>query len=622
MPTSSCPRLRREEHPEPHGWALLVAARTDRLRVAVRRRGVVTNDYGEHRWDADALPDGPFAVYLARSGRYRTLAFDIDAKEGADPVGDAHRLAAMLDAAGVRYVEAISGPRGGRHLIATFPDGLPASLVAALAKHLAGTVIPSLDATPLCNPRTGSIRPPGAPHRAGGVSTLVTPAARARLLLAAGNPRDAFDRLCTAVGVPVGGESHPWSPARSPRPLSQRIVRLLHHGDVDGVYADRSALAAAICLAFVNAGRPYEEFQRATLDPACRGLDHLRRALVADGRYRFRSRAAITAAARRMWRGRVVYASTHPARGGSSTVAPIVGAILAAVDAQARRWGGQAGPTDRAVLHALLDRALRADRMRVHAGARDLALDAGVSRSAAARAMYRLARDGWLTRVEQAAGTRAAEYRLHTPAGAGEWHAPSAPFTMAVGGTLAPAPPTTWLRRTVTTQAHDAFTSDGLGRYAGAVLLALLNAPGTARHLARRTGLSMPTVRKHLHRLRTTGLAEPTGSLWRANDLGRLGGAATQFGGAGAVARRSDGYELERQVYAWYRADFVARRGWTVERGLYRPGRASLVGRDTRPTPPMLYPRPGPPCDCVDVMSGRLPQAVDATGVPDDSLVG
>jgi DNA-binding MarR family transcriptional regulator len=571
----------------------LVAARTNVLRVPVRRAGVLTNRYVERRWDEEVVPDGPFAVYLARDGRYFALAFDLDAKSGSAAARtsarcDATALARMLTAAGIRFVEAASGPSGGRHLLATFPEGLPAGFVGRLARHLARSVTPTLDPTPLCNPATGAIRPPGAPHSAGGRSTLLTPPAAALDHLQRGNMRADFDRLCALAGLTSDREAEEVpSPRGAPRPVPRTTIDLMRNGDLTGTYADRSALAAAITLSFVNANRPYGELETAALDRRSRGLDHLQRERLANGRFRDRSDAEIKAATRRMWAGRVDYARRHPAQHRTAQIEDAVARVLAAADGDPRRWGGQAGPTDLAVLRALLALALRAGTLTLHAGIRHLSLHTGVSRSSAARSLRRLVRDGWLVLVQAATGTSAAEYHIQVPPDA------ALPDTVPAG-TLAPAPPTTErLRTALSIQSHDALSGQGLGRYAAAVLIAVIEGSAALTDIARHSGLSIRSTRKQLRRLRAAGMVSSTGTVWRAVELDELDAAARRLGVAGAGARRAAEYALERDNFAWYLADFAARRGWSAERGQYRLGHAELSGPDARPCPLLPYPRRG-----------------------------
>jgi DNA-binding Lrp family transcriptional regulator len=575
-----------------------IAARGDLIRVAQRRSGELTNSYRERAWDGCTLPELPYYVYLARDGAYYRLAFDLDAARG-DVQRDAATLRQLLTDAGIRFIEARSGPAGGRHLIVLFHAPLPAQLVAALARHLRDVHLPTLDPTCLSNPATGGIRPPGSPHRHGGRSMLLTPPAAAAAALAKGNGRDAFDRLCDLAGVPTPqADQSPERTARAPRPLSPRLQRLEREGDVEGAYRDRSAVAAAIALGYINAGLPFQRFLAAALDPACRGLDHLRRTHTGAQGYRIRSDADVRAAAERMWRRRVHLAERRPPSGRPAP-APgteqLVAAVRAAADARPSRWGGQGGRSDRAVLDAFLDDARHWPHPEVPGSIRRLAERSGISRSAVGGALHRLADDGWLERCTSAVGPLAATYRPALPPPAAEYSptGTKSVATMVVRSWVTSPAPTSidHLTVTIAVQSHDVFTSEGLGRYAAAVFTALTEGSDTAAGIASRTGLSARTVRRHLRRLADAGLVSNTGPLWRARDLDALDRAAELLGVTGTAARRAETHAAERATYHWYVADFAARRGWTVERGLWRTGRHTMTGRDVRPAPSVAFPR-------------------------------
>ena len=65
-----------------------------------------------------------------------------------------------------------------------------------------------------------------------------------------------------------------------------------------------------------------------------------------------------------------------------------------------------------------------------------------------------------------------------------------------------------------------------------------------------------------------------------AGDLHRLpaalGAAAAVLGSTGATARRAARHAAQREAYTVDWTDFAARRGWAVQRGLYRPDQPRL----------------------------------------------
>lgn len=129
---------------------------------------------------AAAVAGRPVVVYLTpKKGRHTDPPFtrigcDFDAKHHsiALAANDAYLLGAYLDAAGIPYVRAISGPSGGRHVWFAVPAGVPGELVRRFA-HAANLIFPTFDPLPLSNlSGYGALRPPGSPHRDGGHSVL------------------------------------------------------------------------------------------------------------------------------------------------------------------------------------------------------------------------------------------------------------------------------------------------------------------------------------------------------------------------------------------------------------------------------------------------------------------
>ncbi|WP_440901474.1 hypothetical protein, partial [Actinosynnema sp.] len=99
--------------------------------------------------------------------------FDLDASQGNAPY-DAGRLSLWLDELNIDHLVCESGPSGGRHVWIGLADPVDADTVRTVAV-LAKQLLPSLDSSPLTNPVTGAVRPPGAPHRRGGASTPLGP---------------------------------------------------------------------------------------------------------------------------------------------------------------------------------------------------------------------------------------------------------------------------------------------------------------------------------------------------------------------------------------------------------------------------------------------------------------
>ncbi|MEW1739678.1 hypothetical protein AB0346_27395 [Nocardia beijingensis] len=158
------------------------------------------------------LPDQPAAVPIYRDGRTRLLALDFDSTRGGTVAvdRDVERCLRWVREAGGRAITDHS-TSGGRHILIPLPHGdtldlaRAESLVRALAARL-----PSLDITPMLNPATGCITPPGSRCKQGGYRRLD------------GSLDDALDALTTrsAPGFVarlrhlVAGTAHETSTAR------------------------------------------------------------------------------------------------------------------------------------------------------------------------------------------------------------------------------------------------------------------------------------------------------------------------------------------------------------------------------------------------------------------------
>ncbi|MGY1901170.1 hypothetical protein [Nocardia gipuzkoensis] len=133
------------------------------------------------------LPDQPAAVPIYRDGRTRLLALDFDsARDGAAAVDrDVQRCLGWIREAGGRAITDCS-TSGGRHILIPLPLGVTLDLAQAepLVRLLAAR-LPSLDITPMLNPTTGCITPPGSRCKQGGYRRLD------------GTVEDAVDTLTT-----------------------------------------------------------------------------------------------------------------------------------------------------------------------------------------------------------------------------------------------------------------------------------------------------------------------------------------------------------------------------------------------------------------------------------------
>jgi len=219
------------------------------------------------------------------------------------------------------------------------------------------------------------------------------------------------------------------------------------------------------------------------------------------------------------------------------------------------------------------------------ASTRQLSELANISPATAAVALGRLRTRGWLRLELPAAGPQAATWRLVRPE-----HLQQPPA--AIEQVLEALPPRPLLPAGGSARAHDVFSHTvhgGLGRVAARLFDVLddgayggLSVP----QLTALTGLHPRTVRRHLVGLQAAGLVTAGGSgrTWArslaAGDPEQLGGALTEaavlLACTGVTARRRQRHLAQRAAFTTYWTDFSARRGWAVQRGLYRPDQPQL----------------------------------------------
>lgn len=150
------------------------------------------------------------------------------------------------------------------------------------------------------------------------------------------------------------------------------------------------------------------------------------------------------------------------------------------------------------------------------------------------------------------------------------------------------------VRRVLSEPSRTHTVHGGLGRAAARVFDALDDgAHGglTVRQLCALTGLHPRTIIRHLVGLQAADLAtaggpatDSAGRTWaRSLSAGNpaqlhdaLAAAAVVLGSAGSTARRAARHTAEREAYTAYWTDFTNRRGWAVQRGLYRPEQPTL----------------------------------------------
>jgi len=608
------------------------------VRVAdVDAYGKAVNTYTRRGRSAGARPDAPWAVYLTdQTGSFRLLAFDFDAAKG-DPAADAATLCGWLENAGLPHLLTRSGPSGGRHVWLALADAVDAGTVDTLAR-LVRARLPSLDIAPLSNPVTGCVRPPGAPHRAGGSSTVlagdlsaltvptVTTADVARLVdtLAAGHQAEPLAPLADpGAALPTDRAGRLYLPG---------LRRQLPAGSAQALQVDAALVDANTVLRRVLVGAAAARWRCADvalLVARSPGLEHVRSQGQGPGQpRRVRSPGESRAVLARQWDRAVRWVASHPRASNcedptfeprAAALAALVEATQTRADAAAGRWAGPGGPADRRVLDALCVLSLQAVSAVVEADIRRLGLLCGIGRETARTALLRLARDGWVTRHSPADGPRAASWILN-----GEL---STAIDVPSRSQADPRPPgagsaernrwLTALRARLAAAAHDVFTpAGGLGHATGQLYATLTTQPVSTSQLAYQLGHSPEDTGIRLGLLRAARLARRTSKGWFVVRVDRRDAAALRLGVAGRLADRARRYALEREAFAWWtdeRTWMDAPRRTAASR---RPGPGQLVVLDPTDTVPAWPAHPRRGDGRADFAAARR---VLATGTADQS---
>ncbi len=561
------------------------------VRVAATDADGTLNAYPPHLVRAvdGPAPDAPWAIYLTDERHdYRLLAFDFDAKtDGAATAAHeaATQLAHVAKAAGLDPVICQSGPSGGRHVWCALAEAIPAQLVRPLAR-LAKALWPQLDLSPINNPATGCVRPPGAPHREGGRSTVLhgdldaltsprgTAAQVAELhALLAARVNTAADAITgPTAAVDLDSRRHPWIPGPKRQLSSAARVALLTDATVPQLDAERDGSASAV-LWRVLTGAAAAHWQlddvQALLDAP--GLEHVRTRRRPSGPRVARSKDERHAVLHRQWQRAVAHVAagrrpagddpTFPTR--AAAIAEHIEHVQARADASPGRWSAGGGPADRRVLDVLCLLALEAVTATVEADIRRVALLAGVGRETARTALLRLSGDGWIIRTKAAEGPNAAHWKIegeaviHTDIATARSQVAHAARHTPATATAARNALLLHLRDRTTAATHDAFTPAALGFHAGNVYARCTTTPATLDELSWRTGTDARELHAILHGLVAAGLLEGTRDGWRRADEDRRDQVAEICGTAGLLATRAAAYATERELWAWWQAELA-----------------------------------------------------------------
>ncbi|MBO1903204.1 hypothetical protein J4H92_14765 [Leucobacter weissii] len=562
----------------------------------------------------ETAPERPWAIYLTdREHAYRLLCFDLDGKtpEAAEAAEqDAAALARLLTDAGLAPVVCQSGPQGGRHIWIALREGVSAELVHRLAR-LAKTLHTTLDLSPIMNPAAGCVRPPGAPHRHGGSSTVIdgklhsltrpsgteaAVAAAVERLAQLVNDRAATERTDTfSAETEQDDRKHPHIPGTK-RPLAPAAAAALR---ADAAAGDASAVLWRVLTGAAAAHWQYSDLAR-LLDTAP-GLEHARTRREHGRRIARRpdERARVL---RRQWDRAVAYiASGRRVVGRDETfdaradaIATLVLAVQGRADAAPGRWNRGGGPADRRVLDALSILTLQAVSADVEADTRRLALMAGIGRETARTALLRLSEDGWIVRTREAEGRGAAHWKIgpqvviHSNPDEGRSqvaHRPPGSGSAARNALLLE------LTNRLDSAAHDLFTLGALGLHAGNVYARCTHDPLPLAQLARLTGSDAAHTVQTLTQLIEADVLLLSRDGWHKPAADRRDAAADARGVTGRLAARAERYAVERELWAWWQDELDWMNTAPAERPKRpAPGQLVLVP-DVGPTPRPIHPR-------------------------------
>lgn len=567
--------------------------------AAIDVHGAMMNEYTGHRRLTGDEPDRPWAVYLASTDRrFRLLGFDLDAKTtgaAAAAAADAATIAGLLDEAGIAHVVCESGPTGGRHVWAALAESIDAETIGTLGR-LVRHLCPSLDLSQLTNPATGCLRPPGAPHRAGGASTVLSGDVDAltRPSTTAHQMRELVERLVQLVDVdepdqvrdpntplPVDEHGHLHLPGPR-RELPASSAAALRD---DAASGDASAVLWRVLIG--AAAAKWRHSDVAALVDGSPGLEHVRSSRDRSGR---RTRPisgpnSPAAVLRRQWKKAVQYVASSDRQIGddptfdarADAIAAHVRDVQTRADASAGRWTRGGGPADRRILDTLCILALQALSGAVEADTRRLALLAGVGRETARTALLRLSDDGWIAKAGVAEGPHGARWTidpkkvLHRNSDQSRSQADPRP---AGAGAAERSTLLATLRTRASDAAHDLFTlSPGLGLHAGNLFAKTGTAPLDVDELARSVGSSPARTLRMLDRLASAGVLVQRRGRWARPTADRRRAAAVRRGVDGRLHRRAAGYQVERELWAWWQAE----RAW-----MEAPRRAGANRRPAR----------------------------------------
>jgi len=547
------------------------------------------------------------------SGNYRFLVFDFDAHDAPLEAAqrDVDEFTAMLDDVGsLPYVLCESSPGRGYHVWLSVADPVTpafAAVIGAVAKRLH----PTLDTIPLNGAGTGTVRPPGSPHRFGGHSTVlrgraedlaspaITGADVERLANAledrAPAPPDDYDVTDVAALVLIDADGHAYLPG------SKRSLGAAAHQALTSsvpAQADHSAVMWTVLLGAARARWHYSDLH--PYIAAAPGLEYARTER-GHGRRMPRAHDRTTGILERQWHRavqRVSRTRLNAPPKDSLLEAPRIAVVTGVVQAAqahannspgawthtpgATRGAGQQRAIDRAVLDELHRRALKALTTSVGVSVRTLAMSLTVGRESVRQALLRLDANGWLALEVATDGPAAAVWsidpeRVFHKEVLTTWSAMGGhtPHRLLVSEALRTRSALVALMdRYQDNATHDAFTPAALGPQAGRIYAGLsATGPCTAPQLATSLALPADVAGAALDELAYWGLAGSSGPSWVASPPDHRDAVAVDRQTVGTLEERRYRYILEQATWAYWQAEVAL----TSRATALSPGRLRVV---------------------------------------------
>ncbi|NQX37097.1 GntR family transcriptional regulator [Herbiconiux sp. VKM Ac-2851] len=531
------------------------------------------NEYPHLHRLSPHIPSTPWCMRLAdEQGTFRLLCFDFDAKidEPETAADDCDALSTLLTTHNIPHLVCESSASGGRHIWIAPQGGLPARATAALATA-ARAHYRSLDHGMLLNAREGAARPPLSPHRNGSHSRVLRGAIDS--LLDATAERAALTALTAALEDTAPNtrteQSSPSGPTNDHRPHRKLTAWGQSHMATVRGGSNPSWTGFMCLLAAATAGWTTSDIEHAARTAP--GMEHYRTKNTGRGTRRPRATREATERLHRQWVKAQEIASFRSSLPADTrindltqldTIMATAQALLQRLSASPGRWGRtEAAVSERSVLLALTYLSVHTGKTTVGASIRDLALLAGIGRTTVNRALATLTADGWIETVRTADGPNAREFRV-TP----DFSTPSDKVRSQPPKNPRPPGQLFSLRTVIldklthllTDGRHDLFTRAGYGHTAGRVYAELRDQVDaiTVDGAARLLGLDRRTAATALSRLRHSRLVIKRGSGWVRSVRDLRDAAARAIGVLGTLAARARRYALEREVWAWWLAEY------------------------------------------------------------------